>query len=99
MKISRATTDDISGIVSFIDKEWKENHILVRDEKLFQYEYQYNNNKINFLIARENNHIIGILGFIPYSINRKYYIEENSDYCLSVWKVSKNLKSPTTWGI
>ena len=97
MKISIATIDDISDIQSFINTEWKENHILARDESFFKYEYVYNKH-VNFLIAKVDNKIQGVLGFIPskiYKKNKLNYTEENSDYCASLWKVKKGNVYPS----
>ena len=98
MNISIATIDDINDIQSFINNEWKENHILARDEFFFKDEYLYNN-QVNFLIAKLDDKIQGLLGFIPskiYKKNKQNYIEEASDYCATLWKVRKNNIYPST---
>lgn len=95
MNISIGTSDDINNVRSFIDSQWKKDHILARDDNFFRYEYMYND-QLNFLIAKEENKIVGVLGFIPSSIDKykNYLICENSDYCATLWKVTKNLPIP-----
>lgn len=97
IEILKGTLNDIKDVMSFINLEWRKNHILSQNEILFRYDYQYGIN-LNFIIARENNskEIIGILGFIPTSINKSHIYSsiENSDYCASLWKVKKNIQNP-----
>lgn len=96
MNISLGKPEDINDIMSFIESDWGKNHILSRDQLFFKYEYLYDN-QINFVFARENNEIVGLLGFIPSSIsyNSIYGINNNSDYCATLWKVRENLTTPT----
>ena len=97
MKISIAKAEEIDDIQSFIGTEWKNNHILSRDKFFFKHEYLFNN-KLNFIIAKLDDKIEGVLGFIPSKIYRKNkinYIEENSDYCATLWKVKKNSNYPS----
>lgn len=98
MIIKISEKSDINDIQSFINTEWKKNHLLARDESFFKYEYLYNN-EVNFLIAKSDNKILGVLGFIPSKIHTKNkinYIEDNSDFCATLWKVKKNNIYPST---
>jgi hypothetical protein len=84
MNISLASLNDVADIMSFINSEWKEGHILARDEVFFRYEHQIKD-QINFVISKdENMKINGVLGFIPSAL------EDDSDICTVIWKVSKN---------
>ncbi len=97
MRISLATVDDINNIQSFINSEWKKNHILSQNLSFFKYEYLYDN-KVNFLLAKVNDEIHGVIGFIPNSIyNKESYscIADKSDYCATLWKVKKNSIYPS----
>jgi hypothetical protein len=88
VKISLASLTDITDIMSFINSEWKEGHILARDQDFFRYEHQ-SKDQINFVISKdENMKINGVLGFIPSAL------EEDSDVCTVIWKVSKNSQNP-----
>ena len=71
----------------FIHSHWKKNHILARDKMFFKYEHQINN-KINYVIARHGNDIIGVLGFIPTSLNDFHNV------FTVTWKVIENNKYP-----
>ena len=76
-----AKPEDIPNIMKFIDEHWKKNHILARDENFFKYFCQTETDRVNFVIAEDNNGVIGaIQGFIPYATN-------NRDIMLALWKV------------
>ena len=68
MLISLASLNDVEDIMSFINSHWKSNHILSRNEMFFRYEHQYNN-YINFIIAKNEDKIVAVLGFIQTSSN------------------------------
>ncbi|MBP4137791.1 hypothetical protein [Flavobacterium geliluteum] len=88
MSISLASLSDINEIMSFINLEWKEGHILAKNQDFFKYEHK-SKDQINFVISKdENMKINGVLGFIPSAL------EEDSDICTVIWKVSKNNQNP-----
>jgi hypothetical protein len=88
MSISLASVDDISKIMSFINSEWKEGHILARNQYFFLYEHQ-NRDQINFVISKAKDmQINGVLGFIPSAL------DEESDVATVIWKVAKNNDNP-----
>lgn len=76
-----AEKTDISAIMRFIEKHWKENHILAKDKDFFEYEFSIHTEKINFVLLLDaEGDIVGILGFIPYD-------ETNRDMFTVMWKV------------
>lgn len=84
----QAEKNDIQAIMSFINTEWKEQHILARDQSFFEYEHLYDD-KVNFIIAcNEENEILGLIGFIICAPG------EISDACTVIWKVAKPLGYP-----
>lgn len=88
MNISIASHSDIDDIMSFINSEWKEGHILARDKDFFVYEHLIDN-QVNFVVSRDNDKKInGVLGFIPSAL------DEVSDINTVIWKVSKNTDNP-----
>jgi len=80
--ITFATLDDVDAIMSFIDKEWKRNHILARDKSFFGWMY-VRDKTVNFVVSKKNGYIDGILGFVAYD-------ENNSQVALTVWKALKS---------
>jgi hypothetical protein len=88
VNISLASLNDITDIMTFINSEWKEGHILARDQNFFRYEHE-SQDEINFVISKDENiKINGLLGFIPSAL------DEDSDVCTVIWKVSKNSQNP-----
>ena len=91
--ISLMEENDVNLVQDFIHNEWKQNHILSQSRTLFDWQYLNKNGEYNFVIAKQDLTIIGILGFIPH---KKYdkNIEKNYTIWLSLWKVSENNTIP-----
>lgn len=77
--IRYATIEDIPSIKIFIDEEWKKNHIFVREEGLF--EWQYTSDKLDYVLGLDSDgNIQGMLGFISYDDSKE------RDIATSMWK-------------
>ena len=85
--ISRAREDDIELIRSFINFNWKKNHILYRDKKFFHFQH-VRNNEVNFIISKSKKKLVGILGFISCSNYKP------CDVFVALWKVLPNTNRP-----
>lgn len=86
--ICTAMLSDADEIMEFIEREWKQNHILSKDKDFFLYEYA-NDNALNFVISKSEGKINGILGFLKSSL------DGNSTIWTTMWMVSKSNGSPT----
>ena len=87
MKIEKCKTIDKELLVSYIDNFWQRNHILVRNEDLFNWQH-LDNSFYNFYIFKYEDKICGIIGFIPtnqYDSN----LANNKDYFGAIWSVNK----------
>lgn len=73
--------------MTFIHHNWKNNHILSRNKSFFKYEHQYKN-KLNFIIAKNEDKIEGILGFISTST------KDITNVFTVIWKVEENNANP-----
>lgn len=62
--IKKLNFNEFGKFKNFIIKNYKKNHILAKHKKLFNWFYKSKNN-YNFLSAKYNNKIIGVIGFIP----------------------------------
>lgn len=80
-----ATLEDVDAIMTFINENWKEGHLLATNKSFFLYEYQCGE-RINFALAIDitANKIVGLCGFIK---NTEAY--QNSCIWGSIWKVIK----------
>lgn len=77
--IRYATDEDIPVIKKFINEEWKKDHILARETRLF--EWQYTSDKLDYVLGLDSNgNIQGMLGFISYDDT------EERDIATSMWK-------------
>lgn len=75
-----AKQDDIAAIMSFLDENWKRNHILARDKEYFSYQHVYGEEVTYVLAIGEHGEILGTLGYIPYG-------QEQRDVMTVMWKV------------
>jgi hypothetical protein len=78
--ISIAKELELTNIRKFIKKNWNEKHILAKNVDLIK-EFYGNKKKLNFFIAKNNNKIIGILGFVP---SFKFSKHKNCKDC-TIW--------------
>ena len=76
-------------VMKFIGLHWRKKHILSSSTKLFDWQYK-SEHFYNFIVAKDKNKIVGVLGFIP---NTKYdpKIEEEIIW-LALWKVIEEKK-------
>lgn len=67
-EIRLALYKDIENIMDFIHKYWKKDHILMKDRRLFEYEF-LEGKQVNIIIAinRKTCSIEGLFGFLPCS--------------------------------
>ncbi len=70
----KCTVEDTFRIMEFIRIHHRRNHILGNDIKFLLYEHA-DSNEMNFIICedKKSNDIVGILGFIPYSLDENLY--------------------------
>lgn len=87
VEIREATIQDQDNIIQFIKDFWDENHIFVKSPDLFRYQYQ-SEDHIHFILGIDNNELVSILGYIPYSKDN-----ENVDIFLAMWMTSPNVKT------
>lgn len=68
-----ATYDEYLPIRNFLDSYWAENHIYVRDRKLFDWTFDrkslWKQDGYSFALAHEGGELVGILGGIPFEFN------------------------------
>ena len=62
-----AQKSDVQNVMKFIHQYWKNDHILSRDQELFDHLYLEKSGNLNFVIATEvsTGRDIAIIGFIP----------------------------------
>jgi predicted nucleic acid-binding Zn finger protein len=85
----------INDLFLFLKKYWGKNHILLKDKKLFDWQYKNNLNKnYNFIVAvSKKNEILGILGFIPLShFSKKLKFIKRA--WLSIWIIKNKISFP-----
>lgn len=90
-----AKEEDIESIMSFIEKEWKKDHIFAREKDYFCYEHKFED-RVNFIMAidKATSDIEGILGFIEASKNVEY-----KDIWGVMWKVRDNRNTVPFLGV
>ena len=75
----------IKQLQVFINKSWKDNHILSKNIKLFKFYYRKDHKNLNIYTTVSNKEITSFLGFVPTS---KFKLKSNydKDICyLALW--------------
>ena len=93
LNISICRDSDIANLKGFIHKNWQEDHILCNSDSLINWQYRNDDGTYNFILAKYQNHIIGVLGFIE---TKRYdkNLQELNVIWLALWKVKSNNKFP-----
>ena len=86
-EIRLAGYPDIEDIMDFISHNWKKDHILARDRRLFEYEFLEEDGSVNFALAidREKSSIEAISGFL-----RASHDPQNLDIWGVMWMTRPN---------
>jgi hypothetical protein len=85
-----ASKSDQSAILLFLKQNWKEDHIYIQNEALFEYDF-LSGDRLNFILAiNTNDELDGILGFIQYSPEGA-----DSDLSTALWKVKPKSGDPS----
>lgn len=92
ISISLCGFSEVEQLMSFIDSDWKKDHIFVRDRKLFDWQHKGKDN-YNFVLAKNEDGILGVLGYIPLS-QYSNTLAENNELWLAIWKVKDGLNKP-----
>ena len=68
---------DTEKLFSFLKENWNNNHIYIKDQKYFGYEFSDNS---NFVLAKNDNKIVATLGYFDY--------DNKGDIWTVIWKNS-----------
>lgn len=68
---------DKRNLFEFLENNWNINHIYIKDQKYFDYEFSDNS---NFILAKNNEKIVAILGYFDY--------DNKGDIWTVIWKNS-----------
>ncbi|PPR16754.1 MAG: hypothetical protein CFH33_00501 [Alphaproteobacteria bacterium MarineAlpha9_Bin3] len=92
VQIELCSNKEIINLQKFINNHWKSNHILSKNITLLNWMYKRCEG-LNFLLAKKNKKIIGILGFIKNSnFNNNDFIRDI--IWLALWKVVEEKAYP-----
>lgn len=83
-----ATEDDRADILRFLEEHWRSDHVFVRRPELLDWQHRTRSGDLNFILARGEDAIAGLLGFIP---TRHYDPNLDPDVFLAIWKVRDDL--------
>lgn len=73
----------------FLNKNWKKNYILTKNQNLFNWQF-FKKKTYNFIIAHKNKEIIGCIGYINDSHFSNKTNHNKDRYWLVNWLVNKN---------
>lgn len=94
--IKIADKKDIPKIQEYLKNYWSENHIFVKNKKLFIWQHTYDDSqKLNFLIAiNEKFNICGVLGFISNNLT-----DFNKCTWTAIWSTQKTICNSKNTGM
>ncbi len=88
---SHASLEDASSIKTFISENWKKDHILAKQNQVFDHLYLVNKT-LQFFIAKDNDQIVGILGYMT---SKQFDSSVSLKVIwLALWTTKKSLKEP-----
>lgn len=89
IEIRYCALNEVAKLRDFINREWKENHILSASQLLLDWQHK-DTGRYNFVVAydSETDNFLGILGFIPVS-RYDAAVASNMDIWLALWKALK----------
>lgn len=82
-----ATSQDIPFILDFLKKNWNKDHIFLRNQDLFLWQYQSDKSSLNFMLAiqEDTEEIAALIGFIPTS-RFDPALDAEKDVWGAIWK-------------
>ena len=92
--IDFARPEEASSIREFIHTFWKASHVLAESGTLLRWNHlDASRNRLNFVCAKVDGHIVAILGFIPTS-HFDSAIPFAQDVWLALWKAREDIRRP-----
>lgn len=80
--------DQVDELMAFIRDHWSERHVLARSRAVLDWQHRDDAaGRYNFLVARKDAGIIGMLGFIPSSRYDPALAAERETVWLTTWRV------------
>jgi len=91
ISIRRSTQSDLQYVMEFISTHWAEQHVLSTSLALMDWQYGTEDG-YNFILAWDNDNLVGILGYIP---TWRYHVELSASNIiwLAMWKVRDEYQS------
>lgn len=86
LDIRRCRIDEIDEVARFIDEHWKKGHVLAVDRRVMDWQYRASDDSYNIIVARQGEHLWGILGYVPTS-RYDASLGDRSIVWLALWKV------------
>jgi hypothetical protein len=92
MEITECKATDVPQLMAFIDKYWNKGHILSKNRAVLDWYYGQPEG-CDFLLAKRNNEIFAVLGFID---TERFYQSATlaPELWLALWKVRSDAASP-----
>ncbi len=93
IEIRRCGETDVTALREFIDKHWRQDHVLAKSGALMDWQHKNGDGTYNYLLAWKDSELMGALGYIP---SNRYDPDLAMDKVtwLSLWKVRDDCKMP-----
>ncbi|MEO9229490.1 MAG: hypothetical protein ABI216_11160 [Devosia sp.] len=90
ISIARCHESDVADLMTFIEEHWRHNHILATNRAVLDWQHKCADGTYNFLLARRESGLAGVLGYIPTS-RYDESLSANETIWLALWKVRTDL--------
>jgi hypothetical protein len=86
LEIRRCRGDEVQELMQFLDMHWQSGHVLATSQALMDWQHKAADGNYNYLIAKTNGQILGVLGYISSSSFDPKLGDQNVIW-LALWKV------------
>jgi hypothetical protein len=89
--IRRCGNGDMTEVMTFIDRHWRKGHVLATNRRLMDWQHKEEDGSYNYLLAREGDELLAVLGYIP---TRRFdpALKDSNMLWLALWKTRDDIK-------
>jgi hypothetical protein len=91
LEIRRCRTEEAAELMEFLGSHWQTGHVLSTSQALLDWQHLANDGHYNYLLAKSDEQIVGVLGYIS-SVRFDPHLHDRNVIWLALWKVRDDCK-------